>query len=170
MSVALRISKINSRNLGKRYRIVWTTGVKMMFPLAAHLDGISQPSLIGARFGDSVGGKSQKPVISLVWEVIRCEKREKPPSEVLYRFQNCVSPGGAHGGRSLILGMISGVSHHVDRRGKTLLKPIEYLTRWLPAFLAPNYLSNSRSYGYLKYTSHTIPKFGLNQSMLRNSH
>ena len=66
MSGALRISKIISRNLEKRYRIVWTTGVKMMFPLAAHLDGISQPSLIGARFGDSVGGKSQKPVNSLV--------------------------------------------------------------------------------------------------------
>ena len=30
------------------------------------LGGISQPSLIDAKFGDSVGGKFQKPVILLV--------------------------------------------------------------------------------------------------------
>ena len=37
--------------------------------------------------------------------------------------------------------------------GKTILKPIEYLIGWLLAFLAPNYLSNSRNYGFPNYTS-----------------
>ena len=51
--------------------------------------------------------------------------------------------------------------------GKTFLNSVEYLTKYLLAFLVPNYLSNSQSYAFLKFTSHRISKISLNQSMFR---
>ena len=46
--------------------------------------------------------------------------------------------------------------------GKTILKPMGYLTRWLLAFLAPNYLSNSQSYVIIKFGTRLSSKFDQN--------
>ena len=52
--------------------------------------------------------------------------------------------------------------------GKTFLSLLEYLTRYLLAFLAPNYLSNSQSYKVMKFGSPELSKIGQKRSILRN--
>ena len=122
MTAFLSIREINSRNLGRLYKNVWDAGVKKFFPLAAHWGGISQHWKILDNFWNYVGGKLHNHVILWVWEITRCEKREKVPSEVLYQVQKCFSPGGPHGGISQILGQMFGISPHVDRRGKNIFE------------------------------------------------
>ena len=51
--------------------------------------------------------------------------------------------------------------------GKTFLNCVEHLVRHLLAFPEPNYLSNSQSYVFMKFTSHQASKISQNQSMLR---
>ena len=52
--------------------------------------------------------------------------------------------------------------------GKTFLNLLEHLTKYLLAFLAPNYLSNSQSYEFMKFGSPEVSKIGQKRSMLRN--
>ena len=52
--------------------------------------------------------------------------------------------------------------------GKTILNLQEKYTKYLLAFLARNYLSNSQSYNSCKFTSHSVSKLGQNTPMLRN--
>ena len=51
-------------------------------------------------------------------------------------------------------------------RGKTFLNFVEDLTRYLLAFLALNYLSNSQSYDIMNFSVYLVSKIGQNQSML----
>ena len=147
------IWKIIWWNLRRVYLGVQTARVKIIFPLAARLGGIYQHWLVLANFGETVGGKLHQLVTLWVWVIIRCEKRQKVLSEILYKAQKLFSPGGPHGGIPPNLGQNLGVFPHVDRQGKNL-------TRYLLAFLASNYLWNSQRYELMKFTSHSVSKIG----------
>ena len=122
MTVVWSISKIISWNLGWRYIIVCNTSVKMIFPPAAHIGGITQHWLVLANFGHWRSTKVHEVVTLWVWEMTRFQKREKVPLEVLYNVQKCFSPGGPHRGISQILSPIFETSPHVDRQGKTIFE------------------------------------------------
>ena len=139
MTVVLSIWKIISWNLGWRYKIVCNASVKMIFPLAAHIGDISQHWLVLANFWPQRNTNVHDVVALWVWEILRHEKREKVPLEVLYKVQKYFSPGGPLGGKSQILSPIFGISPYVDRQGKTLLNFEEDLTKYLLTFLASNY-------------------------------
>ena len=53
--------------------------------------------------------------------------------------------------------------------GKTFLNFSEDLTRYLLAFLGPNYLSNSQSYDIINFGVSLGSKLGQNQSMVGNA-
>ena len=85
--------KIISWNFGWGYLWVQTARVKIIFPLAAHIRGNPRHWRFLANFGALVGDKVHKPITLWVWEIIRCEKREKVLRKVLYQVQNCFPPG-----------------------------------------------------------------------------
>ena len=53
--------------------------------------------------------------------------------------------------------------------GKTILNFLENLTRYLLAFLVPNYLSISQSYDLMNFDVSLGSEIGQNQSMLGNA-
>ena len=148
---------------------MWAARVNMIFPLAAHLGGMSQHWLILANFWAGSRSKVHKLVTLWVWKIIECEKRKKIPNEVLYQVQKCFSPGVPYWGIFPILGTILRIYPNMERQGKTILNLIEDLIRYLLAFLAPNYLSHSQSYEFMNFTSQPGSEIGQNQSMLRNT-
>ena len=72
--------------------------------------------------------------------------------------------GARHGVRSYL-----GYLTMETARGNTILNLVDYLGRYLLAFLVPFYLSNSQSYVIVKFTSHAVSKIHYKLSMLRIS-
>ena len=62
-----------------------------------------------------------------------------------------VSPGVPDIRHDLKIGQYGGEGPMLNARGKTFLNLVEDLTEYLPAFLTPNYLSNSQSYVIIKF-------------------
>ena len=120
--------------------------VKMIFPLAAHMVELLQHLLVSVKFWLQMSSKDHVLVTSWVWEIIRCEKHEKVPREVLYKVQNCFFPDGPFVGLSTILDTILVIfPYKWTARGKRILNFVQDLSRYHLAFLVPNYLSNSRT-------------------------
>ena len=79
-----------------KWKIIWWN----FGDLAVRLGGISHYWVKMANFETKGSGKLHKHVTLWVEEIIRCEKRENLPTEVLYKVQKCFSPGGPNIGSS----------------------------------------------------------------------
>ena len=168
-AVVLSISKIIWWNLGWRYKIVWTTSVKMIFPLATHTGGISQLWMILANFWHQRNTKVHDVVTLWVWEIIKREKGETIPYEVLQKVTKLFFPWRfTWGNIPNIRSNIWNIPPCGTPGAKLFGNVLEDLVRYLLAFLALNYLSNSQSYDIMNFGISLVSKFDQNLSMLRN--
>ena len=84
------------------------------------------------------------------------------------KFKNVFPPAVHISGYPTIWAQKLGYPNIWTAGGKTFLNSLEYLTKYLLAFLAPNYLSNSQGYAFMKFTSHQVSKIGQKLAILRN--
>ena len=171
MIVVLSILKINWWNLRWRYKIVCTANVKMNFSPeggGTHR-GISQHWQTLVNFWHQRNTKVHDVVTLWVWEIIKREKGETIPYEVLQKVTKLFFPWRfTWGNIPNIRSNIWNIPPCGTPGAKLFGNVLEDLVRYLLAFLALNYLSNSQSYDIMNFGISLVSKFDQNLSMLRN--